>query len=291
MICRLPVTLASGAAVGVDDESGVDRDVGHDVREEPLAVVELAHRVAAERHVVHAGPAGLGGLLGQVLLRGEADGGGLHAHRHVLGHDGDRGALALQVERDGEDPRVVVAHLEPARQHRHVRVVELDAERAAAADGDGEVEALVLHAQLVEAAQGLPGEVADLGIVALALELADDDDRQHDGVLREPEHRGRIRQQHRGVQDVGAEELIGRIRGAVLDTAVDAALRPGLRIHALGNCHDDSPHSGAEPPAHVLEPVSSVRVVHRAVSLRRLRDVEPYFCGRLDQALYLMTRT
>jgi predicted nucleic acid-binding protein len=37
--------------------------------------------------------------------RGETDGGGLHPHRHVLGHDGDRRALALQVERDGDRSR------------------------------------------------------------------------------------------------------------------------------------------------------------------------------------------
>jgi len=30
---------------------------------------------------------------------------------------------------------------------------------------------------------------------------------------------------------------------------------------------------------------------HRAVPFDGLRDIEPYLCGRLDQALYLMTRT
>ena len=72
------------------------------------------------------------------------------------------------------------------------------------ADGDREVEALVLDAQLVEVAQRLPGEVADLGVVALGLEFGDDDDGEHDGVLGEAEDRLGIAQQHRGVEHVGA---------------------------------------------------------------------------------------
>ena len=88
-----------------------------------------------------------------------------------------------------------------------VGVVELDAQRAALADRDGEVEPAVLDAQLVEVPQRLPGEVADLGVVALALELGDHHDGDHDVVLGEAEERPRIAQQHRGVQDVGAEIL------------------------------------------------------------------------------------
>ena len=92
----------------------------------------------------------------------------------------------------------------PAGQHRRVGVVQLDAQRAAVADRDREVEPLVLDAQLVEVAQRLPGEVPDLGVVPLALELGDHDDGEHDVVLGEAEERPRIAQQHRGVEHVRA---------------------------------------------------------------------------------------
>ena len=87
------------------------------------------------------------------------------------------------------------------------------------ADGDREVEALVLHAQLVEVAEGLAGEVPDLGVVALRLELGDDDDREHHRVLGEPEDRLRIAQQHRGVEHVGALPL--PLRSSVRSLVVD----------------------------------------------------------------------
>ncbi len=58
----------------------------------------------------------------------------------------------------------------------------------------------MLAAQLVEVAQRLTREVADLRIVAFGFELGDNDDGEHDGVFREPEYRLRIAQQHRGVE-------------------------------------------------------------------------------------------
>jgi hypothetical protein len=83
-------------------------------------------------------------------------------------------------------------------------VVELDPQRSAVSDGDREVEALVLHAQLVEVAQRLAREVADLRVVALGLELGDHDHGEHDVVLGEPEHGLGIGEQDRGVEHVGA---------------------------------------------------------------------------------------
>ncbi len=78
------------------------------------------------------GPAGVDGLLGAVLLGGEADRGRLDAQRQVLRDDRDVEAVVGEVERDREDAGVVVAELQPGGQHRHVRVVELDAQRTAA---------------------------------------------------------------------------------------------------------------------------------------------------------------
>ncbi len=67
----------------------------------------------------------------------------------------------------------------------------------------------MLDAEVVEVTQRLAGEVADLRVVPLALEFGDDDHREHHGMLREAEERLRIAQQDRGVEDVGAQILIG----------------------------------------------------------------------------------
>ena len=86
-----------------------------------------------------------------------------------------------------------------------VGVVELDPERAAlVADRDRLVEPAVADPQLVEHAQGRAGEVAELGVVPLALQLGDHHDRQHDLVLLEALQRPRVGEQHAGVEDVGA---------------------------------------------------------------------------------------
>jgi hypothetical protein len=88
-----------------------------------------------------------------------------------------------------------------------VGVVEFDAQGAALTDRNGEVEAPVLDAQLVEVTQCLACEVADLGVVPLAFEFGDHDDRDDDVVLGEAEEGPRVAQQHRGVQHVRAEHL------------------------------------------------------------------------------------
>jgi hypothetical protein len=216
------------AALGVDDEPRVDRHVLHDTGVELVVVVELVHLLAAQGDLRLAGEAGVDGQFGTVLLGGEADRGGLDAQREVLGDDRDREPVVGEVQRDREDARVVVAELEARRQHRHVGVVELDPQRSPVAHGDREVEAFVLHAQLVEVAQRLAGEVPDLRVVALALEFADDDDRKDDRVLREAEDRFRIRQQDRSVEHVRALR------------------RGGLRICRLGGVL-----SGANVVGHV----------------------------------------
>ena len=94
---------------------------------------------------------------------------------------------------------------EAGRQHRRVGVVELDAQGAAAvADRDRLVQPAVGDPQVVEQPQRLAGEVAQLGVVPLGLELGDDHDGQHDLVLVEAQQGVRVGQQHRGVEDEGA---------------------------------------------------------------------------------------
>ena len=129
----------------------------------------------------------------------------------------------------------------PDGQHARVGVVELDAQRAALADRNGEVEPAVLDAQLVEMTQRLPGEVADLGIVALALELGDHHDGDHDVVLGEAEERPRIAQQHRGVEHVRAQ---------ILTTARRPRRRPDGAAAVVLVWSQPTPAPGGSPGSH-----------------------------------------
>ena len=95
---------------------------------------------------------------------------------------------------------------EAGRQRGQVGVVQLDVQRAAGvADRHRRVQSAVPDPQLVQRPQRLPGEPAQFGVVALALQLADDDQRQHHVVLGEAAERSGIGQQHRGVEDEGAQ--------------------------------------------------------------------------------------
>ena len=83
-----------------------------------------------------------------------------------------------------------------------VGVVQLDADRAAVVtDRHRLVEPAVGDPQVVEHAQGRPREEAQLGMVALALQLGDHHDRQHDLVLGEALQRAGVGEQHAGVED------------------------------------------------------------------------------------------
>jgi hypothetical protein len=73
------------------------------------------------------------------------------------------------------------------RQPREVLVVQLDAERAAGVVHRQRLgQGAVLEAQALECAQRLPGRPAELGVVALGLDLGEHHDREHDVVLLEP---------------------------------------------------------------------------------------------------------
>jgi hypothetical protein len=72
------------------------------------------------------------------------------------------------------------------------------------ADGDRKIEPLVLHPQFIEVTKCLPREIADLRVVAFRFELGDHDHRQDHGMFGEAEDGLRVRQQHRGVEHIGA---------------------------------------------------------------------------------------
>jgi hypothetical protein len=59
----------------------------------------------------------------------------------------------------------------------------------------------MLEPQLVEKAQALTSEPAELRMVAFRLELGDDDDRQYDVVLVESGNRRRIGEKDTGVEN------------------------------------------------------------------------------------------
>ena len=118
---------------------------------------------------------------------------------------GDLVTVRRQVAGDRQDAGVVVTDAEPRWQHLRIGVVQLHPHDAArVSDRQRLVETTVLDAQVVEDPQRRPGEVAQLGVGALRLELADDHHRYDHLVLVEPEQRVRVGQQDRGVEDVGA---------------------------------------------------------------------------------------
>ena len=145
---------------------------------------------------------GVDGVVHAVLVGVQADRGGLDPQRHVLGDQADVAALGAQVQRDDHDPAVVAVVAEAGRQHRRVAVVELDVQRAAVVtDRHRRVQPAVRDPQVVEHAQGLPGEPAELGVVALALQFADDDEREHHVGVAEAQQRAGVGEQDGGVED------------------------------------------------------------------------------------------
>ena len=133
-------------------------------------------------------------------------------HRQVLADDGDLAAFVGEVLGHGEDASVVVSQPESGREGRSISVVELHAEGAPlVTDGHRGIEAAGLDAEVIEKAQGAPGEEAELGMVPLGLELGDDDHGEDDLVLLESQDRLGVREQDRGVQDI--RELRGLAGG------------------------------------------------------------------------------
>ena len=184
-------------------------------RSSDAVVVQLVEVGGADLELGHPGPAGLGRRARRgtpAASRPTAD--ALIRIGRSLETSVTSAALLGEVVGDREDPRVVVAEPEAGRQRRGVGVVELDPDRAAGVtDRHRLVEPAVQHAQLVERPQRGPGEVAQLGVVALALQLGDDHDRQDDLVLVEAAERARVGEQDAGVEDVGAGARRGGRRG------------------------------------------------------------------------------
>jgi hypothetical protein len=238
------------STLGVDDDPGVHGDAVELRGADLLFLVQVGHLLAGHLQVGDAGVARVDREFGAVLLGRHADRRRLDPERQVLRHDDDVEPVVLQVRRDGEDAGVVVAELQARRQDGLVGVVQFDAERAAVADRDREVEPLVFDAQFVEQPEGLPGEVPDLRVVALRFEFADDHHGQDHGVLGEAEQGPRIAEEHRCVEHVCAlGDRCGRVRGVLFLCSARDVLRghdhsiPGPR--RARSCPRTRPRSGS----------------------------------------------
>ena len=196
-------TRQRGLRSRVQRDSRVARQLARVVEVDDLLLVELVDHRAPDVELDEAGPAGVGGELVAVLVGLEPDDPGLQAQRQVLGDDDDLAALAAEAAGDREDAVVVGVGGERLRQGVELLVVELDPQRAA----------LVVHrhrldqravpgAEVLEEPERPAGRPAQLGVVALALELGEHHEREHDLVFREPRDRQRIGQEYRGVDDV-----------------------------------------------------------------------------------------
>ena len=109
----------------------------------------------------------------------------------------------------------LVSVRKPAGSTGGIGVVELDLQGAACVpDRNRLIQPPVLEAQVVEHAQRLPGEPAQLVMVAFGLQLADHHQRQDHLVLVEPGAGPRIGQQHGGVEDVGTSSHVDSYVGA-----------------------------------------------------------------------------
>ena len=205
---------------------------------DPAVLVERVHLLDRHVELGHAGPARVDGELGAVLLGGQPDRRGLDPHRQVLAHDGD---VVSPPRRGCEATARIRVSLSPRRNPAGSTLgsVWLSSTRSVPPSspiGTGRVEPPLADPQVVEHAQRLPGEVPQLGMVPLGLELGDDDDREDDLVLLEPEHRARVGEQHAGVEHEGLADGAGLLgRGHVDSLSTTRAL---LTPHSRARCRD-----------------------------------------------------
>jgi len=137
-----------------------------------------------------------------VLVGGEAHDRSLQAQRKILGDHDDVAAVGHEAQGHREDPVVVGVRPQARGQRPEVLVVELDAEGATfVVDRHRFDEGAVTGAELLEEVEAPAGRPAQLGVMALALELGEDHQREHDLVFGEPRHRERVGQEYRGVDD------------------------------------------------------------------------------------------
>ncbi len=198
-----------GAPVGKQHQSRVDGQLRRRRDEHRFMPVQGGDFVLAGFDLRHPGPAGVLDEFIAVFVREQPHRGGFDAHRKVLGDDRDVAAFVGEVLGDCQDAAVVVRATESCRKHFGGHMVHLNAQRAAVgSDRDGLIQSAMLDAQVIQEPEGLAGEVAQLGIVAFALQFGDDHDRDNDFVLREAQQGVRI-----GKQDGSVNHIAPASRG------------------------------------------------------------------------------
>ena len=105
---------------------------GHGAIDKHLAfAVQLVNDFRGGVNSSHTRVTGENDILGVVFISLEAYRTGLHAQRHILGHEDSVLALMLEVERAGQNAVVPLRAAESRRQQRLILVVEFHAQRAA----------------------------------------------------------------------------------------------------------------------------------------------------------------
>ena len=85
-------------------------------------------------------------------------------------------------------------------------MIELDPQRSASiTNRNGLIQSVKVGTEVVEDVEGFASRETEFGMVAFALELGDDDERNDDVVFGEAQKRSGIRQQHRSVENVGVD--------------------------------------------------------------------------------------
>ena len=131
-----------------------------------------------------------------VLVGGQADRAGLDPQRNVLAHQRHSLAFGGEVGGARQDPGVVGAGAEAARQNRGIGVIEFDVQRPALRpNGNRLIQSTVLETQIVEQPQRLAGEPAQFVVMPFGFEFADDDQRNDHLVFGEPRTRPRVGEQ------------------------------------------------------------------------------------------------
>ena len=136
-----------------------------------------------------------------VLVGGQADRRRLDPQRHVLGDQADVAALGARFSATTRIRLSLVSVRNPAGStDGSLWLSSTCSVPPSSPIGTGASSRPCGHSQVVQQPQRLPGEPAELGVVPLALQLGDHDERQHHVVVVEAHERPRVGEQDRGVE-------------------------------------------------------------------------------------------
>ena len=199
-------------AAGVQHDARVARQVAGLAEVDDVVLEQRVDGRAVDVDLHHPGPVAVARQLVAVLVRVEPHDRRLEPERQVLGDDGDVAPLGRDVAGHGQDAVVVGLAEQRRGEPGHLGVVDLDPQRAALLVRRHRPEQrAVRQAQVLEHPQGLAGGPAEVGVVTLALELGEDDQRDDHLVLREAPERSWIGEQNRRVEYVDA-----RVKGGIV---------------------------------------------------------------------------